>query len=245
MMKTRAMATVLAMAATMLAGCQGQDAAATPAAPATSAAPVDNGVAALTAEQIRDRAKAALVKAKSFTMKADFTEDGVKITADVKVVGKDAHGVLSFDQSTVEILDVAGVRYIKPNESFWGLMSGGDAKKATAMSALVADRWVKVPAKDADFESFFGAADVDELLKPDGAIAKGTAKQVDGFPTIGVVDGGKPGGTLYVATTGEPFPIRLTGTDGSGTAFSGFGQSFPDVTAPLPNEALDLAALTK
>ena len=52
-----------------------------------------------------------------------------------------------------------------------------------------------------------------------------------------------PEGTLYVATTGEPYPLRLEPADGSGGVdFSNFG-SAPKVEAPPADQILDVAAL--
>jgi hypothetical protein len=51
---------------------------------------------------------------------------------------------------------------------------------------------------------------VAELLSSEHKVTKGEKKAIRGMETIAIVDPGKDGGTMYIATRGEPYPLRLT-----------------------------------
>jgi hypothetical protein len=100
-----------------------------------------------------------------------------------------------------------------------------------------------VPSDQKDLASLFDVANPDELLKPDGKLTKGKPKEISGVPAIGLVESGSDAGTLYVATTGKPYPVELAGKDGSTLAFTSIGATFTDIKAPSAGQVLDLAAL--
>ena len=248
---------VLAVAAVSLSGCKSADSTASPAASTSAAgtsaaaAPsptpsastaADNGVAALGADAILKRATTALAAAKSFHAAGSDIEDGQKVAVDLRIAGKDGVGELAIGKAKVEMLTVGGGMYIKPNEAFWAQNAGG-AQKAKVVMAVVGDRWVKVAPSDKDIAGLFDLFKVDDILKPDGKVTKGAAKEVGGVPAITVIDHGDPGGSIYVATTGEPLPIELDGGDKSTLKFSDFGATFADIKKPAANQVLDFAAL--
>ena len=238
------LAVTVAALAVLAAGCQSTDNTGSAAAAPTSVAPstpAGNGIAALTADEILTKAKAALVAAKSFHVKGTTIEDGEKLTVDIKVAGKDVVGSLVTGKAKVELLAVGGKQFIRPNEAFWSVSGAG--KQAHAIAQLVGTRWVKVTPGDKDLSDLFSLGEADTLLDPDGALTKGTEKEIAGVPAIGLVDAGKPGGTLWVATTGEPLPLQLDGTDGSGATFSEFGKAFTEIKQPAASDVLDLASL--
>ncbi|WP_433366921.1 hypothetical protein ACQPZX_38670 [Actinoplanes sp. CA-142083] len=242
----------LAVAAVSLSGCNNDDAVASPQADTASVAaatpsptastPADNGVAALSADEILKRTTAALADVKSFHAAGSGVEDGQKMAVDVKIAGKDSVGWLTVGKAKIEMLAVGGTKYIKPNEAMWAQNAGG-AKQAKVIMTVVGDRWVKLSAKDKDMAGLFDLFKVDEIVKPDGKVTKGAAKQVDGVPAITLTDHGDPGGTLYIATTGEPLPLEVDGGDKSTLTFSDFGKTFAEIKKPAASDVIDLAAL--
>jgi hypothetical protein len=253
---------VLAVAAVSLSGCKSDDTKATPPAGATtpagsdaagsSPAPApspsestaaDNGVAKLSADAILKKATTALIAAKTFHVAGNDVEDGQKVSVDLKIAGKDGIGQLSIGKAKLEMLTVAGGKYIKPNEAFWEQNAGG-AQKAKVIMTVVGDRWVKVPSSDKDIAGLFELFQVNDILKPDGKLTKGAAKQVGGVPAITLTDHGSPGGSMYVATTGRPVPLELDGGDKSVLKFSDFGATFTDIKKPAANQVMDFAAIS-
>jgi hypothetical protein len=238
----RAGIAVLATATMLLTGCGSSDSP-EPKSGAAAQAPADNGVAALTADEILAKAKEALTKAGSFHMAGSGTSEGTTMTMDFKISGKDLSGKMSMGEGAdVEILAVGGKQYMKPSEGFWALLAGPE--QAKTMVAATGGKWVLVPAKDST-SSLFAAADVDELLKPTGKVAKGEVVQVDGKPAITLTDSGDAEASLFIATTGEPYVLRNgKAATGDGIVFTEFGQKF-DIAAPAADQVIEQSALGK
>lgn len=233
----------LALAGALLAGCGGDQngGGGTTADTQTSATPADNGVAALEPDAIVDKAVAALGSAKSFSLKGNINTEGQKFGLDLKASGDDLLGTLTLNGAKVELLRVAGEAYIRPDEELWKQYGG---KAGATMSQLMGDRWAKLSAKNSDFEDFFKIADPAELLKPDGKLSKGDTKTINGVPAIGIAESGSDGGTLYVATTGEPYPLQLAGPAGEGELnFGDYGATFDEIKAPAAEDVIDLDKL--
>ncbi|MCA2216703.1 hypothetical protein [Jidongwangia harbinensis] len=249
--RTNRVATVAlaAAAAVLLTGCQNSaDADGDPAVPAAASATpsaADNGVAALTADQILARARTALGGAPSYRINGTMNNDGQRATLDVTARGRDLSGAMAMGPAKVQLLAVGGQQYMKPNEQFWALM--GDPKKAKDIAKLVGDRWVKVPADDKNLAGLFSVASVGEVLDNSGTVTKGPTKKIDGVPAVGLVDDGTDGGTLYIATVGEPYPLRIEApTAGDGRVdFSDFGAAIPELTAPAEADVIDFVELAR
>ncbi|MGC4880519.1 hypothetical protein ACLQ26_30115 [Micromonospora sp. DT43] len=238
MRSTTVRGSVLAfVVAALLSGCGGGGDDGKP----ESTAPVDNGVAALAPNEAVQRATTAVRNAKSYHLVGDIDNDGQKMTLDFKVTGSDLGGRVSTDEGSVDLLSVAGQQYIRPDEKFWAKNAGAQA--SDEIVKLMGDKWAKVSAKD-DFSQLFDVANIDKLLKPDGTMTKGEAKEIDGVKTIGLVDGDKSG-MLYIATTGEPYPMRIEGNQDSPgqITFSEFGATFDDVKAPPEGQVVDFDQL--
>lgn len=205
--------------------------------------PAGNGVAALPPAEILSRSKAALKQAKSFRISGNMVNNGQRVNLDLKTRGADVGGSMAFGKAKVELLTIKGRQYIRPNQQFWAM--AGDPAKAPAVAKLIGDRWVKVPADKKEFAELFNAADIDSLLEPDAKLTKGAEKTIDGIETIALVDSGADGGTLYVATEGEPYPIQMVPTKASDgqLTFSAFGNAFPELKAPAQAQVLDMQAL--
>lgn len=249
MRKMRGMRAVVAVAVAgvFLAGCQGRggNGGVTPQpAASTSSAPADNGVAALSAAEILARAKAAVKKAGSFRVKGTVIDPDGSIAVDLKVRGADMIGSMTMGRAKIELLAVGARRFYRPNEAFWAEV--GDPKKARTIAKLLGTRWIKVPPDERDIDDLFDVAKIDELLKPYGKASKGPATDVEGVPVIGLIDTGGDGGTLFVATAGEPYPLRADPADASvgKLTFSEFGATFADLKAPPEAQTVDLSTLS-
>lgn len=72
-------------------------------------------------------------------------------------------------------------------------------------------------------------------------MTKGSTRTIAGFPAIGVVDKGADGGTLYVATTGQPVPLALQAKSDNLT-FGDYGTPVT-VEAPPAAQVIDAATL--
>ncbi|MCA2211405.1 hypothetical protein [Jidongwangia harbinensis] len=249
---------LVATAAVMLSGCNsdGNGGAATGAtAPAASTTPaatpsaapaaVDNGIAALSSDKILKRARAAIKGVKSYRFTGKVDAEGERMGLDFKVSGKDMAGTMDLGKAKVQLLSVRGNQYLKGDRQFWS-ESTGSAKDGKTMAKLIGDRWAKIPAEEEGLGELFNAASIDELLTSSGKVTKGATKEIGGIPAIGLVDKGREGGTLYIATVGEPYPLRIEAPDGDGQmmTFSDFGKTFPEIKAPAEADVVDFGDMT-
>jgi hypothetical protein len=229
----------LAVAATTLAGCQADTP--DPVRPGASSAPAAAGIAALSADEILQRAKAALTKAKSYQIKGELEQDDENIAFDLKVSGADSIGSMSIGTAKLELLTVGGKKYMRPNKQFWITTMG--PKQGPTVAKAIGDHWVAGADKDQSFAEIFTMTSVDQLLRPTGALSKGEEKVVGGVAAIGLKDGGDPDSMFYVATTGEPYPLQMTSKGRNLMVFSDFGATFTGIEAPAENQILDLGKL--
>ena len=232
----------MALAGVLLVGCggQGDGAAWSPGASEPAASP-GNGIEDLTPEKILARATDALEKAGSFQFKGEMADNDDLMSVDLKVDGDDVMGTIDNAGSKIHLLLVGGQPYFKANASFWKETAGPEG---TGLARLIGDRWVKVAPDDKDFADIFKIADPYELLKPDGKIVKGESKTIAAGPAVVLIDKDDES-RLYVATTGEPYPLLIKGPDDEGElVISGFGASFPEIEKPAESDVLDFSEFT-
>jgi hypothetical protein len=169
---------------------------------------------------------------------------------------------------TIEILRVGDDGYVKVPASHLpefaqGLMQHAPMPGAPALPAidqLVAEltgRYVKIRSGNLTFGPLALVFDpvarqpIDparQLLQVAGPVTKGATATVNGVPVIAITDQatadqcleiGAQCGTIYVATTGEPYPIRIETGDGhTALDFADFGAPV-DVVPPTPLDIFD------
>src|SRR6185436_1918283 len=83
------------------------------------------------------------------------------------------------------------------------------------MVSMLADKYVKVDATNESFSALTETFDVSEIVKADVKATKATPTIINGTPAIGLVSSDQKS-TLYIATVGEPTPLRVEGTPGQG-----------------------------
>jgi hypothetical protein len=238
-MRVRLALVPLAVAATLLAGCASKN----PVTPATAGptTPASNGVADLKAEEIVAKAQAALTNAKSFHVKGSQAKDGTQVKLDFVFSDKNASGTIEASGLSLSVLCVGdSALYLKAPEALWA----GAAKIAdTSKLAALKDKWVKVDGTQAEFSSFKEICKRETTLKPEGTASKGETKTIDGIPAIGVIDS-KDKSVLYVATQGEPYPLKGEGPGATDSiAFTEFNTA-AEVKAPATADVLDLKTIT-
>ena len=222
----------LAVTATTLAGCGDSTLSADTASPsaAAPAASAGIGVTALSADEILQKSKDALKTAKTFRAAGTTADDSGPLTVDLRVDGASFIGTMTQGPAKMQLLQVGGKKYFRPNEQFWVMTT--DAKRGKAMAKSFGDRWISGAENDASFNSLFTIGSVDEMFKPTGAVSKGTEKTIAGVPAISLKDAGDADTLIWIATTGEPYPLRMDGKGGAQLVFSGFGEPVTGITQP-------------
>lgn len=231
--------------------------------PSSEAAKPKEPFAGLSAEEIVDRALTATTGASSLRMKGDIPDDETKGTIQVDMAlnkKNECAGTMGMDgEGKADLIKTGDTVYMKYDEAFLRAQGEGeDEAEVDAMVAMMAGKWTKMSAKGADAEDIASFCDLDSVLggaedvsseaSPGGEAAevtRGETTTVDGAPALVLHSKeGKDRYTLYVATEGKPYLLRLdsTSSDDPGTiTFGDFGEPVP-VQAPTGN-VLDLDAL--
>lgn len=135
--------------------------------------------------------------------------------------GRGATGSLSEHGFVLHLVTLGDTAYIKGTPAFW-LQFGG-----TNVAAQLHGRWLRAPADHGAFAAFasltHASALIARLLAGHGALSRGTTSTIGGRRVVAVHDASRQG-TLYVATTGPAYPIRIENrsSDGGRIDFGGF-----------------------
>jgi hypothetical protein len=199
-----------------------------------------NGVASKTPTEIVAATKAAADSASSVHVSGSIVSGNTPITLDMDLVqGKGGRGQLSEGGLSFELIETEGTVYIKGSPAFYSHFGGH------AAAQLFQGKWLKASAGDANFTSLTSLTELrkllDSALTSHGKLVKGLPTTAEGQPAIGVTDTSK-GGTLYVATTGQPYPIEISkgGAEGGKVVFSRWNAP---VSLTAPANAVDISQL--
>jgi hypothetical protein len=198
-----------------------------------------NGVAAKSPEEIVAASKAAADAAHSAHVSGSIVSNGSPITLDLDLGASGGRGHLALSGLGFELIQTGGTVYIKGSAAFYRRVGGA------AAAQLLQGRWLKAPTATPEFSSISSLTDlhrlVDTTLSNHGALVKTQTTTVRGTRVVGVGDQSK-GGTLYVATTGQPYPVQIAkGGAGGGTV--NFDRWNESVSITPPANAIDIAQL--
>ncbi|HZF91957.1 hypothetical protein [Streptomyces sp.] len=209
--------------------------------------------AGLTGGEIADRSVKATTGASSLRLAGEVPdeESGGTIRFDVAVNKKgECAGTFGTGEGKADLIRTGDILYMRYDEAFLRAQSKGEPEADTdAVVDMLAGKWAKMSATGPDAEGVADFCDLDALLGDTDDVksdaARGKTTTVDGSPAIVLHEkDGKDRYTLYVATKGEPYLLRLdsTTTDGRDSlVFSDYGKP---VAAKKPSgEIIDLDAL--
>jgi hypothetical protein len=217
----------LAVLALLLSGCGGSSSS-------------GNGVADKSPSEIVAATKRAADAASTVHVSGSIVSNGSPITLDMSLLaGKGGRGQLSENGLAFELIQTGGTVYIKGSAAFYKHIGG------TAAAQLLQGKWLKAPASSREFASLSQLTDlrqlVDQTLANHGSLSKADTRTIAGQTVVGVTDKTK-GGTLYIATTGKPYPIQIS-KSGSGGGTITFDRWNKPVTVAAPANAIDVAQL--
>jgi hypothetical protein len=223
-MRARFLLVPFVAAVALLAGCT-----TTPPVNVTPT-PTTNGLEAMTAEEILDKAVEALGDAKSFRAVGKAESDGKAIEVDLTFAGDDAKGTITFEGVAVEVVQASGAAYMKADQAFWKMFLPAEVQGLAL--PLIAGKYVKVPSSENIIPS------VEDLLKPNGSLKKGEVTTIGGKPAITIEDGD---GKMHISLIGKPYPIDLV-SDAGTIEFKDIDADVT-ITAPPAAEVVDLSSL--
>jgi hypothetical protein len=201
----------------------------------------ENGVAAKSPTEIVAASKAAAASASAVHVSGSIISEGAPITLDLSLVeGQGGKGRVSENGLSFELIQVGGYAYISGSAEFYKHFAG------SAAAQLLQGKWLKASATSGSLASIASLTNLHKLLeaalaKPGGALSKGSTTTIEGQKAISVNDT-KGGGVLYVATTGQPYPIQIskTGAGGGKIVFSEWNKP---ITLTAPSPAVDINQL--
>lgn len=210
--------------------------------------------AGLTGGEIADRALKATTGATSLRMKGDVPDDQSSgtISMDLALNKKgECAGTMSMDgQGKADLVKTGDTIYMKYDAAFLRAQSKGESKADTdAVVAMMAGKWTKMSAKGKDAKDIASFCDLNTVLGGAGDMnsdaTRSTTTTVDGTPAVILQEkDGKDRYTLYVATQGKPYLLKVTSTskkDPGALFFSDYEKPVP-ATAPK-GKVLDLDKL--
>ncbi len=192
-----------------------------------------NGIASKSPDQIASSAASVIRKAKSVHLIGSYSGStlDVYLYSNGDVSGSVSKSGLSFDILTIH----TSATYVKASASFWE--HGANVPAATASGFN--NKWVKLPGSTLSPPGVFTIASLASALSSHkGKLSKVGTKTIDGQSVVGVHS--TVGGTMWIATTGTPYPVELTAPSGTGSiTLSGWNQSSapsaPAHAIPLPS----------
>jgi hypothetical protein len=200
----------------------------------------DNGVASKSAPQILAAARSAAQKASSVHVLASTKiTHGGSLSLDASLSKDQAHAHSSFLGLSFEVIRKGNTLYLKGNPLFNARL------EATMGIKVPSGVWLK--GSDGRLAQIGSFTDISKelplILSGSGKVTKGQKTEINGQPAIILKETRKLyTGTLYVATTGEPYPLKLskTGRETGQTTFTGWNDP---VTVTAPANAVELSGL--
>jgi hypothetical protein len=199
-----------------------------------SSGPASNGVANESASQILTAAVNAMKSASSGSVSGTEVESGKSESLSGSFFAVDADVTLVTNGETINVIKVGANDYIKAPSAYWA--SSG---VPSADLGKVNEVWISIPDSTAGLGSEFTLSGLASSLTKDvGTLEKGTTSTIDGQAVVAITSTSQKG-TLYVATTGTPYPVEVTktGSGGSTLTFSGWNQGSTP-TAPAGAETI-------
>ncbi|MGA6219031.1 hypothetical protein ACPESV_01650 [Streptomyces umbrinus] len=193
-----------------------------------------------TGGEIADQAVKATSNASSLRMKGDIQDDGSRVGLDMALDRKgECAGTMSANgQGKADLVKTGDTLYMKYDEKFLRAQSDGASKEETdGVVAMLAGKWTKMSATGSDAKDIASFCDLDTVLADfqdvNSDATRGKTTTVDGTPAIVLHEkDGKDTYTLYVATEGKPYLLKVVSksADDPGTV------TFGDFDTPVPAE---------
>jgi len=222
-----ALALVLLLVAALIAGCGGGSSS-------------GNGVASKSPAEILAAAKSAASSASSVHVAGSLNSGATPLTLDMDLAaGRGGRGQISEGGLSFELIVVGDTVYIKGSPAFYSHFGG------SAAAQLFRGKWLKAPVTGGELASLASLTNLGKLLEQtlssNGTLVRGATTTVASQPVVELHDTAH-NGSLYVATTGQPYPIEVVkrGTETGHVSFTRWNQP---VTLAAPAGAIDLSQL--
>jgi hypothetical protein len=199
----------------------------------------DNGVAAKSPQEILAASSKATAKLTSVHISGRSVSVTEPLELDVTLADSGGEGTISVGGESLAVRSVGKYLYIRAGSGFWQHYANATTAK------LFSGRWLKTPQSGqfAELASLTSKQQVlSDILAGNGQLAKGRTSTINGQPVVALIDKSQGGDTMYVATTGQPYPIEIV-DGGSSVGKVVFDHFNEPVTVSPPADSIDLAKL--
>jgi hypothetical protein len=207
-----------------------------PATPAHDPSP-DGSYPGRSGAQVLAAALAAADAASAVRLTGSLTQSGHTVDYVVtEVPGKGTVGTVTIDGATVTIRRIGKIFYTRPSSKF---LAGQGLHLSTLRG-----RWLKVDQQLAavaglgDFDSIGSLDSIVALVPKNQTFTRVASATVGGVATTGLRFSG---GEVLVATTGQPYPVRITGSSIGSVTLSHWNEK---VAVSVPAKAVDVGKLS-
>jgi hypothetical protein len=205
------------------------------------ASPAGNGVASQPPGRIVASATAAATAAASVHVAGSILSEGKPISLNMELdAEKGGKGRVTLGDLSVDVVNVDRAVYVRAGSAFYSRFAG------PAAARLLQAKWLRGSNVSGPLASFTSLTDLRKLLGSTlaghhGGLSRGSTTTVNGKRAVGVTDAGG-GGTLYVASTGTPYPLEIIkrGPGGGKLVFDRWNQP---VSLAVPPDPVDLHQL--
>jgi hypothetical protein len=194
----------------------------------------DNGVASKSGKAILEAAKQAAQNASSVHVVSSIKVGRLSLSGDLELGKEEGRAHLNVLGNDFEVIRVASTLYAKGSAEFYrGLLSTARVPNRT---------WLKSSSSTTKLGQIAHFTELrrqlDRMLSTPGSVTKGPSTTIDGQKVIELKEATKVyKGSLYIATTGKPYPLLLVkngGRERGRTTFSGWDKRLL-VGAPSPS----------
>jgi hypothetical protein len=185
----------------------------------------DQTTASKSAQEIVAASRTAVQKASSVHIVSSAQQGPVSFALDMRLTRDGGRSKVTLDGVSVEVIRTGETIYLKAEK--------GTYQRLGITQTVPPGQWVQLPAgpRLRQIVSFTDlGTQVPRMFPAAKPVTKGHTTTVHGEPAIELKATGQLyKGTLYVKTSGEPYPLRLEkqGRENAQTAFSGWNATSP------------------
>jgi hypothetical protein len=197
-----------------------------------------NGIASKNASEILAAAKAAAQSATSVHIEAHNAQGLLTLALNLDLTSNGGHAHIIGLGVDFEVIRTGNTLYLKGNPTFYRRLGGAAAHAPPGA-------WLKAPVNSGPLAQFAAFTDlpgeVGRLLTSANPVTKGTTTTANGQKAIELKQTGQLyAGKIYIATTGNPYPIQIIkhGRETGHTTFSGWNKP---VSLTAPAKAIEIS----
>jgi ABC-type cobalamin/Fe3+-siderophores transport system ATPase subunit len=202
----------------------------------------DNGVAAKSASEILTASKTAASNANSVQIIGKNGAGRASLALNMYLANNSAHGQIDLFGLSFEVIRTGDTLYVKGNPTFANRLS------TTTGLHIPPNTWLKGSTHNGALAQLGGLTEphneLARILSTLDPPQKGARVRINGQPTIELKQTKPDTSTLYIATTGQPYPLQIIkhGQETGKTTFTNWNQH---ITITPPPNPIDITQLPK